>query len=54
MTDMGSLLVLIAAVVLAGVIVSGGMIVKGGGKDEDALERDELEISRGRDPRSLD
>jgi hypothetical protein len=44
-----TVLVLIALVVVAGLAIGGVAIMTSGGETDAALDRDELEISRGRE-----
>jgi hypothetical protein len=49
---MGLLILLIAVVFVLGVLAGGWAIAKAGSDYDDALERDEQSISRGRQPGS--
>jgi hypothetical protein len=49
---MGSLIILIAVVLVFGVLAGGWAIAKTGSEYDDALERDEHTVSRGRQPGS--
>lgn len=46
---MGSVVLAVAALVVVGLVLGGWLVLAGSGGAQDALERDERDISRGRD-----
>jgi hypothetical protein len=46
---MGSVVLAVAALVVVGLLLGGWLVLAGSNRAQDALERDEREISRGRD-----
>jgi hypothetical protein len=46
---MGSIVLAVAALVVVGLVLGGWLVLASSNRVQDALERDEREISRGRD-----